>query len=122
MMMRRTPAGAAPAPESALARLLEVESRLEAMLDEARQAADSALRAARERSEARAATIADELAAADAEMSASVAAEARRRIDEEQQALARIRARYEQVDDRDVEALAAWVIEQVLASIRGGAS
>lgn len=114
--MRRTTAGPEAVPASALARLLEVESRLEAMLDEARQAAESTLREARGRAEARAGSTDAEMATADAELSASLAAEALRRIGEEQAALARVRARYEQVDGRGAEALAAWVLEQVLVS------
>ena len=117
-MMRRRVAGPEAAHESALARLLEVESRLEAMLEEARVAAESTLRAARGRAEAHAGTNDAEMAAADAELSASLAAEALRRIAEEQAALARVRARYEQVDAPGVEAHAAWVLEQVLASAR----
>ena len=119
--MRRTAAGPEAAPESALARLLEVESRLEAMLEEARVAAESTLRSARERAEARVGTNDAEMAAADAELSASLAAEALRRIEEEAAALARVRARYEQVDDRGIEAQAAWVLEQVLAFVRAEA-
>lgn len=116
--MRRTAAGSEAAPESALARLLEVESRLEAMLEEARQAAESTVREARGRAEAHAGTNEAEMAAADAELTALLSAEALRRIAEEQAALARVQSRYEQVDDRGVEAHAAWVLEQVLASVR----
>ena len=116
--MRRRAAGPEAAPESALARLLEVESRLETMLEEARREAESTVLDARERAATRAGTMDAEFAAADAELSAVLDAEALRRIVEEQTALARVRARYEQVDARAVEAHAAWVLEQVLASVR----
>jgi len=115
--MRRTPSGPDAAPESALARLLEVESRLEAMLDEARRQADVTLYEARVRAGARLGALAAELAAADAELSVALAAQAARRIAEEQEALARVRSRYDAVDARGVEALAAWVLEQVLESV-----
>lgn len=115
--MRRTSAGPDVAPESALARLLEVESRLEQMLEEARQEAEATLRAAGARADARAETLAAELRAADVELSAALAAEAAGRIGAEQEALAQIRARYEAVGDQGVEALATWVLEQVLAAV-----
>lgn len=116
--MRRTAAGSEAAPESALARLLEVESRLEVMLEEARQSADATLREARGRAATHAGSNEAEMAAADAKLSASLAAEALRRIEEEQAALARVRSRYEEVDDGGVESQAAWVLAQVLASVR----
>lgn len=117
--MRRLSSAPAAAPESALSRLLEVESRLEAMLEEARQHADTILRDARLRADARAGTLDAELAAADAELSATLAREAAARITEEQEALARIRARYEAIDARGLESLAAWVVDQVLAAAAG---
>lgn len=112
--MRRTSSAPHPAPESALARLLEVESRLEAMLERARTDAEATIGAARERAEARAGTLVAELAAADAEVSATLAAEAEARITQEQSLLAATRARYEVVDAIRAHALSAWVIDEVL--------
>jgi len=112
--MRRTAGAPHAAPESALARLLEVESRLEGLLEEARAAADAMLATAEARAGARLGTLAAELAAAEAEMSASLAAEATAQVAREQEALAAIRARYEAVDDGAIETLAAWVSAQVL--------
>jgi hypothetical protein len=117
--MRRMSSAPAAAPESALSRLLEVESRLEAMLEEARRDADMILRDARLRADARAGAMNAEIAAADTALSATLASEAAARITEEEEALARIRARYEAVDERGLESLAAWVVEQVLAAAAG---
>jgi hypothetical protein len=114
--MRRTAADHHAAPESALARLLEVETRLEALLEQARLDAEKTLGEARERAAARTTTLAAELAAAEAEVSAALDAASGAQIRREQEALARIRSRYEAVDGRAVEALATWVFEQVLAS------
>ena len=75
--MRRTTSAPDAAPESALARLLEVESRLEAMLEEARVHADDIEAEAHERAGLRAGALEGELAAADAELSAALAADAR---------------------------------------------
>lgn len=120
-MMRRT-AGVPPAaPESALARLLEVETRLEAMLEEARALADATLQLARNRAEERLGTLTAELAAAESEVAATLAAEAAEQIARERVALAQVRARYDAVDDAGIEALAAWVFDQVLGSAGAGA-
>ena len=112
--MRRTSPPPHPAPESALTRLLEVESRLEAMLGRARVDSERTIGAARERAEARTGTLVAELAAADAEVSVTLAAEAEARIAEEQALLAAARARYEAVDATQLDALSAWVIGEVL--------
>jgi len=112
--MRRTSSPHHPAPESALARLLEVESRLEAMLERARVDAEATLGAAGARAEARGGTLVAELAAADAEVSATLAAEAEARVAEEQAMLAAARARYEAVDAIQLDALSTWVIDEVL--------
>lgn len=114
--MRRTSSPPHAAPDSALARLLDVEFRLEAMLERARADADAILEEARGRAEARAGAVAAEVAAADAGLSATLAAEASARIAEERKALARLHSRYEAVDEGGVEALAAWVVERVLES------
>jgi hypothetical protein len=114
--MRRTAARHHAAPESALARLLEVEGRLEAMLEGARLQAEATLSQARERAAARTGTLAAELAAAEAEIAATLDAESGARMLREQEALAHVRSRYEAVDQREVEALAVWVSEQVLGS------
>ena len=120
--MRRTAGAPHAAPESALARLLEVESRLEAMLEETRARAEATLQQARERAEARLGTLAAELAAAEAEVSSALDAEAAAQVAREQAALAEVRARYDAVDDAGVEALAAWVFDQVLATAGAGAA
>jgi len=113
--MRRTAAQHA-APESALARLLEVETRLEAMLEEAHLAAEATLRDARARAASRSGALAAELAAAESEVASAVAAQIAAQVAREEAALTRTRSRYERVDDRSVEALAAWVFDQVLAA------
>ena len=118
--MRRT-AGVPPAaPESALARLLEVETRLEAMLDETRTLADATLQQARDRAEARLGTLASELAAAESAVAATLASEAAAQVLRERAALAQVCARYDAVDDAGIEALAAWVFDQVLGSAGAG--
>ncbi len=114
--MRRTPAAPTVAPESALSRLLEVEARLEAMLEEAHAQGEATLAEARKRAEARGVALAAELAKVDGELSVTLAAEAAARMAEQRGAIARVRARYEAVDDRGVESLAAWVVERVLQS------
>ena len=120
--MRRTAGAPHAAPESALARLLEVETRLEAMLEETRALAEATLQQARGRAKARLGTLAAELAEAEAALSTTLAAEAAAQVAREQAALARVRGRYDAVDDAGVEALAAWVFDQVLASAGSGAA
>jgi hypothetical protein len=112
--MRRTPPPPDTAPESALARLLEVESRLEAMLEEARADAGRIEARARQQAEARAGRLAADLAAADAELTARLAVESEARIAREQAHLAGVRARYEAVDDARATALSAWLVDEVL--------
>ena len=112
--MRRTTSAPDAAPESALARLLEVESRLEAMLEEARVHADDIEAEARERAGLRVGAQEGELAAADTELSAALAAEAEARIARERALLAEARARYDAVDAAGLAAHADWVVEQVL--------
>jgi hypothetical protein len=116
-MMRRTAADHHAAPASALTRLLEVETRLEGMLEAARLEAEKTVGDARARAAARTATLAAELAAAEAEVSATLDAESAARVLREQDLLSQVRSRYEAVDARAVEALAAWVFEQVLGSV-----
>ena len=118
--MGRTAGAPHAAPESALARLLEVETRLEAMLEEARALAEATVAAARDQAETRAGALAAELAAAEVEVSAALALEAAEQVAREHKALAEVRSRYEAVDDGGVEALASWVFEQVLASVGTG--
>ncbi len=113
--MRRTSSGAAGARVSALARLLEVETRLEDALEQARRDADAVREAARARAAARQGALAAELAAADAELSATLARDADAQIASERAELARRSARYEALDDRAVEALAEWVAGEALA-------
>lgn len=115
--MRRTPAAPTAAPESALSRLLEVETRLEAMLEEAHAQVDVTLAEAQNRAEALGVALAAELAAADVELSVALAAEAATRMAEQRETIARVRARYEALDDRGVESLAAWIVERVLQSM-----
>jgi hypothetical protein len=112
--MRRKTSPPEVAPESALARLLELESRLEAMLESARLQAETVVAEAGQRAAARASTLAVELAAAETELSAALAAEAEVRVGQERALLAAARGRYEAVDTAGLEALSAWVVEQVL--------
>src|SRR3990167_4681746 len=102
--MRRTPAAPTAAPESALSRLLEVETRLEAMLEEAHAQAEATLREARNRAAARGVALVAELATVDAELAVTLAAKATAQMAEQRDALTRVRSRYEVVDDRGVEA------------------
>jgi len=84
------------------------------MLADARSDAEAILSRARDRAAARAEALVAELAAADAELSAALGAEAEQRIATEQAALATVQARYEAVDESRRAELAAWVVEQVL--------
>ncbi len=102
------------APESALARLLEVESRLEAMLEGVRLDADAQVRAAEDDAKARVAQLDAELAAAEAALAAALEAKAEAQIAEERTGLEAARARYESVTDDEAEALAVWVVDAVL--------
>lgn len=120
--MRRSASPPSAAPESALARLLEVESRLEAMLADARTDADAILARARARAAARAEALVAELAAADAELSVTLGAEAEKRIATERAALATVQARYAAVDEPRHAELTAWVVEQVLRAAAEPAS
>jgi hypothetical protein len=112
--MRRRSSAADSAPRSALARLLEVESRLEAALEEARAESAAVLERAAERAELRQGALAAELAAADDELSARLAVDAEARIAEEEAALAAVRARYEAVDEVAATEHAHWLVQQVL--------
>jgi hypothetical protein len=112
--MRRSSSAPDSAHQSALARLLEVETRLEAMLEEARAESAAMLDLATERAERRRDSLAAELAAADAELSARLAVDARRRIAEEEAALAAVRARYESVNEAAAAEHARWLVDQVL--------
>ena len=112
--MRRTTSAPDAAPESALARLLEVGSRLEAMLEGARVHAAEIEAEARGRAGLRAGALEAELAAADTELSAALAAEADARIARDRALLGEARARYEAMDAASLAAHADWVVEQVL--------
>lgn len=112
--MRRKPSPPDPAPRSALARLLEVESRLEAMLAEARREGDALLRDAEIRATTRIGSLEAELVAADAELSARLAAAAEGRIRAEASVVAARCARFEALEPADLSVLADWVVEQVL--------
>lgn len=115
--MRRRSSAPDSAPRSALARLLEVESRLEATLEEARAASAALLARAAEQAERRQDSLAAELAAADAELSARLAVDAETRIAEEEAALAAVRARYEAVDEAAAREHARWLVQRVLRVI-----
>jgi len=91
-----------------------VESRLEAMLEEARAESAAILARAAEQAERRQDSLAAELAAADAELSARLAADAETRIAKEEAALAAARARYEGVDEAVAAEHARWLVQQVL--------
>jgi len=92
------------------------------MLERARVNADTILDAAREQAEARADALVAEMAAADAELSAALGAEAEARIAEERALLAAARARYEAVDAIRADALSAWVIGEVLRMAAEGSA
>jgi len=98
-----------------------VESRLEAMLEEARAESAAILERAAERAERRRDALAAELAAADAELSARLAVDAERRIAEEEAALAAVQARYQAVDEGAAAAHARWLVQQVLRIAAEGA-
>lgn len=115
--MRRTPAATTAAPESALSRLLEVETRLEAMLEAAHAHVEATLREARNQVEARGVALADELVTMDAELSEAFAAKVASQVAEQREAIARVRTRYDAVDDRGVETFSTWVVERVLQSV-----
>jgi len=84
------------------------------MLADARTDAEAILSRARDQAAARAEALAAELAAADAELSAALGAEAEKRIATERAALATVQARYEAVDEPRRAELSAWVVAQVL--------
>lgn len=115
--MRRTPAATTAAPESALSRLLEVEARLEAMLEEAHAQMEATLREARNQAEAREVALAAELVTTDTELSEAFSAKVAGQVAEQREAIARVRTQYDAVDDRGVETLSTWVVEQVLQSV-----
>jgi hypothetical protein len=100
-----------------LARLLEVESRLGSMLDEARRMAAESLAEADARGTALSRAVEDELAEAGASAARRQSEAAQARFRE----LARDRdeslARLDRNGAGQLEALATWVSEQVLASI-----
>jgi len=118
--MPRTPSGALGAPESALARLLAIEERIEALLATARRDADAVREAARAQVAARLDALAAELTAADAALGATLAREAESRIFAERAALDRRIGRYEALDDARVEELAAWLADEVLSGVPTG--
>lgn len=119
--MRRRPRTPDQAPDSALARLLEVESRLEAMLDAVRVETDARVRDAEDLARAREDGLAAELAAAEQELAAAVAAESEARIVGERSRLDARRALYDGVDEGQARALAARVVDDVLRTAAGAA-
>ncbi len=118
--MRRTSSPPDLAPRSALARLLEVEFRLEAMLEEARLESEAILKTAREQAELRHGSLAAEIAAADTELAVRLTAEAESRIAEEEAVVAAVRARYECVDEAALAAHARWIAGRVLRIVAEG--
>ena len=114
--MTRPAAGPAE-PESALKRLLEAESRLGALVDQARREGEALTAEAEARAVALAKAVAQEVAEAEASSAGrrSEAAQARFR----QLALDRDAslARLDQNGSERVELLATWVTQQVLDSI-----
>jgi hypothetical protein len=92
------------------------------MLEEARLESEAILKGAKEQAERRTRSLAAELAAADAELTARLAAEAERRITEEAAVLAAARARYERVGEGTIEAHARWVVDEVLRFAAGRSS
>ena len=113
--MRRRQTSSDQAPESALARLLEVETRLEAMLEEVRTDAEAMVAAATARAEGVAESLGAELAAAEADLAADLEAEAATRVARACAEFEAGRAAIARVDEKGIDALAAWVVEAVLA-------
>jgi len=102
------------APESALARLLEVETRLEAMLAEVRADAEAMVAAATARAEGVAESLGAELAAAEAELAATLEAEAAKQVSSACAEFEARRTALARVDEDGIDALVAWVVEAVL--------
>lgn len=115
--MGRTAPPADGASESALARLLEAEARLEAALAVARREADAMRVAAEAAAAARLARVESELVAAGNDLAVRIAAAARSRIAAEREALERRRAQYAAVEDSTLERLARWVTAEVLSAV-----
>jgi hypothetical protein len=110
---------AEPAPDSALARLLATEARLETMLVECRAAAEARVREAETSATGRLGEVKAEIAKAAREIESRLA---RERTDRLASATARATAdtaAFERLDDARVAALAEWVVEQVVASAGG---
>ena len=117
-MQTKTPR-AEPAPDSALARLLATEARLETMLAERRAAAEARVRAAEAGAARRLDEVEAELAAAAREIETRLARErADRMAAATERATAALRA-FEQLDDAMVASLAEWVVGQVIDSAGG---
>lgn len=92
------------------------------MLEEARLESEAILAGAKEQADLRTQSLAAELAAADAELTARLAAEAERRIAEEAAVLAAARTRYENVGEGAIEAHARWIVDEVLRFAAGRSS
>ncbi len=117
-MHTKTPR-AEPAPDSALARLLTTEARLETMLAECRAAAEARVRDAEAGAARRLDDVETELAAAAREMEVRLACE---RVDRLASATSRATAdlaAFERLEDATVGVLADWVVEQVIDSAGG---
>ena len=118
-----TRSGALPAvPASALTRLLEVESRLDAMLEEARLRAAMLVGTAEAEATVAAADVDRELAEAEARAAGrctEASAERLRTLAQEREAVS---VRLSRCRSDRVETLAAWAAEQVIAAVveRGG--
>jgi len=114
-MHTKTPR-AEPAPDSALARLLATEARLEAMLAECSTAAEARVRDAEAGAARRLDDVETELAVATREMEARLA---RERADRMASATARATAAlaaFERLDEATVATLADWVVGQVIGA------
>jgi vacuolar-type H+-ATPase subunit H len=110
---------AEPAPDSALARLLATEARLETMLAECRAVAEARVRDAEAGAARRLGDVETELLDATHEMEARLARERRERLASATARATAALAAFEQLNDATVATLADWVVTQVIGSAGG---
>lgn len=118
MATMRTTGRGAPPPDSALARLVHTEARLDEFLATRRAEADALVADARRRADAI-------LAEAEADLAALVAGLNARLERDRLEALASLRQEAEDrlhrlmgIDEERIDALARWVADRVLAELR----
>jgi F0F1-type ATP synthase membrane subunit b/b' len=108
-----------PAPDTALARVLALEARLDQLLADAAVEAREIVRAADERARARMAELDRELARVREEVEAELEEARARAVAELQAGAGRKLEGYRAVDQARVEELAEWVARQVLLPEQG---